>query len=134
MKYTWYYMPVSVHKVLMHGAPVITAAILPIGQLSEEAQESLHELLKAYQKYQRKLSRISTNTPSGILIYTDFIHCLLVSLDPFTTNKRPLHHKQTPWIPKYMLHLISLLHQRLCELSDLDRTESGGSQDEKGIE
>jgi len=42
--------PASVHEVLMHGAKVtqvITTDILPTGQLSEEAQESLHIQMKA---------------------------------------------------------------------------------------
>lgn len=34
--YPWYYMPTSVHKVLIHGADIIKHAILPIGQLGEE--------------------------------------------------------------------------------------------------
>lgn len=29
--YPWYYMPASVHKILIHGADVIRFAILPIG-------------------------------------------------------------------------------------------------------
>lgn len=28
----WYYMPASVHKVLIHGTDVIRSALLPIGQ------------------------------------------------------------------------------------------------------
>jgi hypothetical protein len=38
--YPWFYIPASVHKVLVHGAYIVCGAILPIGQLSEEAQES----------------------------------------------------------------------------------------------
>ncbi|CAI6353622.1 unnamed protein product [Macrosiphum euphorbiae] len=38
--YKWYYMPSSVHKLLFHGADIIKHAIVPIGQLSEEAQEA----------------------------------------------------------------------------------------------
>lgn len=30
--YPWYYMPASVHKVLLHGAAVIRFAPLPIGK------------------------------------------------------------------------------------------------------
>lgn len=30
--YPWYYMPASVHKVLIHGSQVIQSAILPIGK------------------------------------------------------------------------------------------------------
>jgi hypothetical protein len=39
-EYPWFYMPPSVHKVLVHGADIVSGAILPVGQLSEEAQES----------------------------------------------------------------------------------------------
>ena len=38
--YGWYYMPPSVHKVLIHGGEIIKSALLQLGQLSEEAQES----------------------------------------------------------------------------------------------
>lgn len=31
--YPWYYMPASVHKVLLHGADVIRFAPLPIGNI-----------------------------------------------------------------------------------------------------
>ena len=31
--YPWYYMPSSVHKVLIHGADVIRFAPLPIGNI-----------------------------------------------------------------------------------------------------
>lgn len=31
--YPWYYMPSSVHKILIHGADVIRCAILPIGNI-----------------------------------------------------------------------------------------------------
>jgi hypothetical protein len=36
--YPWFYMPAIVYKVLVHGADIISGAILPIGKLSEEAQ------------------------------------------------------------------------------------------------
>lgn len=39
-KYKWYNMSTTVHKVLIHGPNIIEASIMPIGQLSEEAQES----------------------------------------------------------------------------------------------
>lgn len=63
----------------------------------------------------------------------NLIHSPLVSLDPFITSLTPLLHKQTD-ISKYVLLLISLPHQQLHELSDSDRTDSGSSKDEKGIE
>lgn len=38
--YNWFNMPVSVHKILVHGSDIIKFAMVPIGQLSEEAQEA----------------------------------------------------------------------------------------------
>lgn len=38
--YNWYYMPQSLHKILIHGGLLINNAVLPIGQMSEEAQEA----------------------------------------------------------------------------------------------
>lgn len=38
--YSWYYMPPSVHKILIHGSSIVKSFTLPIGILSEEDQES----------------------------------------------------------------------------------------------
>lgn len=48
-KYNWYHMPSSVHKILIHGESIIKHfAVLPIGQLSEDAQESRNKDYKNY--------------------------------------------------------------------------------------
>ena len=60
--YAWYYMPASVHKLLIHGSAIVSVALLPIGQLSEEAQEARNKEIKKFREhYTRKLSRVSTN-------------------------------------------------------------------------
>ena len=46
--YEWFKMPVAVHKVLIHGAKVIENASLPIGQLTEEAQEVNNKIFKSF--------------------------------------------------------------------------------------
>lgn len=38
--YPWYYLPASVYKILIHGSTVMEYFLVPIGQLSEEAQEA----------------------------------------------------------------------------------------------
>jgi len=38
-KYDWYYMPICVRKLLIHGTQIVEHALLPIGQMSEEAQK-----------------------------------------------------------------------------------------------
>lgn len=73
--YEWYYMPPSVHKILIHGSVIIGSFVIPIGQLSEEAQEARNKDLKRYREnYTRKTSRIDTNT--------DLFNRLLLSSDP----------------------------------------------------
>lgn len=44
--YPWYYMPTSIHKLSIHGSEIIVSALLPIEQLSDEAQESSNKLIK----------------------------------------------------------------------------------------
>lgn len=56
--YSWYFMPASVHRILLHGSDIIRASILPIGTLSEEAQECRNKDLKKFREHRaRKCSR-----------------------------------------------------------------------------
>lgn len=85
--YPWYYMPASVHKILIHGAQVIEHFNVPIGQLSEEAQESRNKDLKRYrQNHTRKCSRTMVNH--------DLIRRLLVSSDPLLSSMRKTQEKE----------------------------------------
>lgn len=79
-KYNWYYMPSSVHKVLIHGAKIIEHyAVLPIGQLSEDAQEARNKDYKKYRLHHaRKCSRSATNE--------DVLHILLYTSDPYISS------------------------------------------------
>lgn len=74
-------MPVTVHKVLMHGKDIMDAAVLPIGMLSEETEEARN---KDYRKYRLmfsgKCDRISTNT--------DVFNRLLITSDPYISSIR----------------------------------------------
>ena len=55
----WYKMPVSVHVLLIHGAPILSSSLLPIGMMSEEAQETRNKDNKMYRrKHARKTSRV----------------------------------------------------------------------------
>ncbi|XP_025414995.1 uncharacterized protein LOC112686776 isoform X2 [Sipha flava] len=83
----WFYMPSSLHKILIHGADVIRYAVLPIGYLSEEAQESRNKDFKMYRRHHtRKNSRINTNK--------DLLHVLLISSDPLISTIRLLPKKK----------------------------------------
>lgn len=79
--YPWYSMPPSVHKVLFHGSHIIKFLDLPIGYLSEEAQEASNKIFrKARAHYSRMKSRKCTNE--------DIMHYLLISSDPVISNIR----------------------------------------------
>ena len=59
--YGWYPMPASLHKVLIHGADVTKSLLLPVGMMSEEAQEARNKDVRAYRLHHaRKDSREHT--------------------------------------------------------------------------
>lgn len=80
--YSWYYMPASIHKVLVHGAAIIdNFGLIPIGQLSEEAAEARNKDFRRYrQHHSRKCNRKATNE--------DILNNLLTSSDPYISTTR----------------------------------------------
>jgi hypothetical protein len=86
-EYRWYYMPASVHKILVHGASIIRSALLPIGELSEEAQEARNKDYKNFRlSHTRKMSRAKTNE--------DLFRLLFISSDPFLATLRHFPKKK----------------------------------------
>lgn len=110
--YNWYPMPVTVHKVLVHGSEIIEKHLIPIGQLSEDVMEMQHKYFKTFrERNSRKFSRITTNT--------DVLHHLLISTDPLITSLRHLPPPKD----------ISKLHEGVKTLL-IDAGNSFGSSDE----
>jgi hypothetical protein len=87
-------MPACVHKILVLGADIVSGAILPLVQLSEEAQESRNKDRKYFRRsYSRKISRSSMNE--------EIFSLLLVSSDPLTSSLRKLLKETTKtYLPK----------------------------------
>ncbi|KAL0808907.1 hypothetical protein ABMA28_012574 [Loxostege sticticalis] len=85
--YSWYFMPASVHKLLLHGAEIIKHfSILPIGQLSEEASEARNkDFRKIREHHTRKFSRVATNE--------DIFNGFITSSDPYLSSIRPVLKK-----------------------------------------
>jgi len=84
--YPWYYMPTSMHKLLIHGPEIIAHALLPIGQLSEEAQEARNKDIKRFREdFSRKCSREAT--------MQDVFNRLLITSDPYISSVRKLQQK-----------------------------------------
>lgn len=55
------YLP-NVHKILINDPQIISNALLPIGQLTEEIKEARNKNIKRYRGgHSRKCSRLNTN-------------------------------------------------------------------------
>lgn len=77
--YPWFYMPSSVHKILIHGADIINSVAIPIGMMSEEALEARNKDLRNFRLHHtRKTSRHNT--------MQDLAHALLFSSDPLISS------------------------------------------------
>lgn len=99
--FPWYNLSATVHKILIHGASVIDYALLPIGDLSEEAAEAKNKDIKNFRlNHTRKISRIASNT--------DLLNRLLLSSDPLITGLRKLPKKKKASLPQEVLDLICL--------------------------
>ena len=74
--------PSSFYKIFIHGASVIRHfGVIPIDQLSEDAQESRNKNYKKFRLHHaRKCSRSATNE--------DVFHTLLYSSDPYISSHR----------------------------------------------
>lgn len=78
-KYPWFCMTPSIHKFLIHGPEIIKYALLPIGELSEEAQEARNKDFKNYREhFARKCSREESNE--------DILNRFFLSSDPFISS------------------------------------------------
>lgn len=109
-KYSWYYMPVTVHKILIHGEDIIKNALVPIGQLSEEAQESRNKDFRKFRESRsRKINRKCTNE--------DVFNSLLISSDPFITHLCSNHYSSITESENMFPELLDLLS---CETKDID--------------
>lgn len=86
--YSWYNMPATLHKILVHGADIMRHSVIPIGQMSEEASEAKNkEIRKVRLGHTLKTSRARTNF--------DLIKYMLVSSDPYISLLRKLPKKST---------------------------------------
>ena len=79
--YRWYYMPRSVHQILIHGMDIISNFALPIGLLSEEAQEALNKIIRDTKEHRtRKRTKLICNE--------DLMKTLLLKSDPLVSSMR----------------------------------------------
>jgi hypothetical protein len=81
-------MPASVVKILVHGADVVSRAIVHVGKFSEKAQESRNKERKYFRRiHSRKIYQSTKNE--------DVFNLLPLSSDPFISSLRGLPKKTT---------------------------------------
>ncbi|XP_053970340.1 uncharacterized protein LOC128872056 isoform X3 [Hylaeus volcanicus] len=115
--YPWHPMTPTMHKILIHGAAVIEHAILPIGQLSEEAAKVRNKHFRQYrQNYSRKFSRKLCNE--------DVINRLLLTSDPLLTSLRPKQRKRTLPLLKDTIDLLALANVTISGIESEDEDEA----------
>lgn len=133
--YSWYYMPVSVHKILIHGGQVIESTILPIGMLSEEAQEARHKHVKRFREsHVRKFSRKEN--------MQDILNMLLVSSDPVISHiAAATSNLNNDSLPKEVRNLLkepsesvgrSQQQQKVFQEKEEEEEEEVPTEEEKG--
>lgn len=92
-------MPPSVHKLLDHGEMIVLTAILPLGVLSEEAQEARNKDCRYFREhYTRKCTKIATNE--------DLFNTLLASSDPYITSLKRILPRKSGTISADVLNLL----------------------------
>ncbi|GJQ75372.1 hypothetical protein Trydic_g23548 [Trypoxylus dichotomus] len=96
--YPWYYMPLTIHKILIHRVENTTAAALSIGWFSD-AQESRH---KGYKYYRLHFTKICFRTATN----KDVSREMLESSDPYITHLRSEPKKKHLSISEEALELM----------------------------
>jgi hypothetical protein len=112
-------MTPTMHKMLINGAIVIVSALLPIGQLAEEAAEARNKYFRPYrQNFARKFSRVSCNL--------DVLNRLLLSSDPDITGMRavPQKKKTQPFLTETVDMLLPAVPQINPDTEDSHDDES----------
>jgi hypothetical protein len=78
-KNNWYHMPVTLHKLLLHGKEVVKGSKLPIGMLSEQAGESRNKLYRQFREFHARKTSLTDNL-------TDVFNRSMDSSDPIISN------------------------------------------------
>lgn len=114
--YAWYHMPASIHKLLMHSKDIIQACILPLGQLSEEAQEASNKEYRRFREhFSRKSSRINSNR--------DVLNRFLLSSDPYLSSRSTMLHRKRNPLPLESISLLKAPDEELLDIGSSDEEE-----------
>lgn len=121
--YSWYFMPTTVHKILIHGHQIAESSLLPIGQMSEEAKESCNKYIKRFREdFSRKCDRIKN--------MEDIFCRLLVTSDPIISSLRKLPPKKLRSLSPYAVEL--LISPSVTESRQISSNYTSDASDDDG--
>lgn len=110
--YPWFRMPVSVHVLLIHGAKILSSSVLPIGMMSEEAQEARNKDNKLFRRrHARKTSRIDN--------MSDVFHRLMVTSD-IVVSSRSIGAPKSRSLPREVQEMV----KASCSFLDNESSDS----------
>lgn len=90
-------MVLYAYKLLIHSSQI--TALLPISQLSEDAQEARNKDIKRYRKnFSRKCSKVKT--------MEDIFNRLMVTSDPYISSIRKLPQKKLKSLSREAVELL----------------------------
>lgn len=120
-KYPYANMSPTVHKFLIHGSELIRNALVPLGQLSEEAQEARNKEIKKFREgFSRKSSRTKSNE--------DVFRRLLITSDPIITSLRSLPKKKILKFSSEALNLLQAPTQIELRMEEMETSEEETSE------
>lgn len=127
--YPWYYIPSSIHRILIHGGDIIKAAVLPIGMLSEEASESRNKDFKNYRQFNtRKISRTKT--------MEDLLNYLFISSEPIisTLSQNVNNFRKNITLDKEVIKLLAVPILLNCDNHDSSFEDSSEDRNSSSSE
>jgi hypothetical protein len=126
--YPWCYMPVSVHKLLVHSPAVCRQMPLPIGFMSEEASEAANKIYRrSRDAHTRKAERSQT--------ITDVLHYMLAYSDPKLSMLRsPQKSKSHQGVPDEVLFLLESIDSRDDNNNDKMKDQNETEEEEEDNE
>lgn len=116
--YSWYPMPATLHKLLVHGADIISTSILPVGVLGEEASEARNKDYKNFRLHHARDINIGD-------VFYRAMDTSDVKISSISLEKRLKQKKQLS-IPTEVRDLLCSPEVKYCE------NETSGGEDEHG--
>lgn len=125
LKYPWYSMSPTLHKILIHGSQIISSSVMPIGCLGENASEARNKFYKQDRRsHARQNSRINN--------MLDVFHRSIDSSDPILSSislkKRSAHLKKKV-LPKDVIELLEAPNFEIEIKNEPENKESGSDSE-----